>query len=552
MIPRGVVYAASVAVNPFQQLLPEPASNAGRPGNLDKRETGPVEKSGKQSDFARRLDREVDRRDKPHGEQDRSRVKSREGERTKESSLVRKKEPDAVLSREKPEPVKEGEDVKKNEAANENPVVRLENADQQIDPQVTLKILIAAIEDWLLKNLEELKTGLQKIDSGPGGSKGFSEDQLGPRFAIKAPHASLIESGIIDLTKSSLAAEILTPEVEVGDKAIGGKPDAASRHFIASGNAPRFNIHISKADTIVADNLISKADTIVADNLTRVNAESGEAVTRDSADGSQGKIAMDPSIFRGLKINADEISRPWWKVGGQENVRERSVNRIDAARLSDAQVIPNKTDGILTRLAELICRAERVIAQKSAVPLPEVTLETQPVTGARMPVQMNIQQPLNTSTPQVPVPVIKAEGPVFVEEIQRVVQDLGRESIMSVRFRLHPPELGQLVIEFRRDENGMRIEFHTQHPAVQKIIEDAGPKMIEKLAGMGVDIGSLDVSVGHGKGEEQGTTSPLDNPGNRPTQENLGNVDGNDLPGTEGSGQILYLKDRSSTIDMLM
>lgn len=551
MIPRGVVHAASVAVNPLQQLLPEPAGNAGRPGSLDKRETGQVEKPVKQSEFARRLDREVDRRDKPQGEQDRSRVKSREGERTEESSLVRKKEPDAVLSREKPEPVKEGEDVKKNEAANETPVVRLENADRQIDPQIALKIIIAAIEDWLLKNLEELKTGLQKIDSGPGGSKGFSEDQLGPRFAIKAPYASPIESGIIDLTKSSLAAEVLTPGVEVGDKVIGENPDAASRQFIASENTPRFNIHISNADKIMAD------------NLTRVNAESGEAVTRDSVYGSQGrdavdplilsgKNAMDPSILRGLKINADENSRPWWKVGGQGNARETGASRIDAARLFDAQVIPNKTDGILTRLAELICRAERVIAQKSAVPLPEVTLETQPVTGVRMPFQMNIQQSLNSSTPQVPVPVIKAEGPVFVEEIQRAVQDLGRESIMSVRFRLHPPELGQLVIEFRRDENGMRIEFHTQHPAVQKVIEDAGPKMIEKLAGMGVDVGSLDVSVGHGKGEEQGTTSPLDNPGNRPTQENLGNVDGNDLPGTEDSGQVLYFKDSSSIIDVLM
>jgi len=540
MIPRGVVHAASVAVNPLQQLLPEPVSNAGRPGSLEKRETGLVEKPREQSEFSKRLDREIDRRDKPQGEQDRSRAKSREEGRTEESSLVRKKEPDAVLSREKPEPVKAGEDVKKNEAANENPVARLENEDQQIDPQVALKNIMAAIEDWLLKNLEELEAGLQKIDSGPGGSKEFSEGQLGPRFAIKAPHASPIESGIIDLTKSSLAAEVLTPGVEVGDKVIGEKPDAASRQFIALENTPRFNIHISNADKIMAD------------NLTRANAESGEAVTRDSVDVTQGKSMVASSILKGLKINADENSRPWWKVGGQGNARETVAGRIDAARLSDAQVIPNKTEGILSRLAELISRAEGAISRKSAVSPPEVTLKTQPVAGARMPVQMNIQQPLNISTPQVPVPVIKAEGPVFVEEIQRAVHDLGRESIMSVRFRLHPPELGQLVIEFRRDENGMRIEVHTQHPAVQKIIEDAGPKMIEKLAGMGVDIGSLDVSVGHGKGEEQGTTSPLDNPGNRPTQENLGNVDGNDLPGTEGSGQVLYLKDRSSTIDMLM
>jgi len=222
--------------------------------------------------------------------------------------------------------------------------------------------------------------------------------------------------------------------------------------------------------------------------------------------------------------------------------------------LNGLEIVRGKGTDVISRIAELINRAERMFGQRIDISRPVVSVDGQPIADARAPFLVNLLLSASEIIAQDKAPVVvKPEGMLFVEDIQRAVQELGRESLTSIRLRLHPPELGQLVVEFRRDDNGLRIEFHTTHPAVQKILVDAGPKMIERLSDAGVDVGTLDVFVGHGNPGEQRTFSPLDNPDNPPTQVNIPGEGGTEMTGIDtDSGQILYWPVDSSTIDLMI
>jgi len=212
MIPRGILHAVSVAPDPLQNILPDQGQAVERARSPKDNQKPPVDRPVKRDDFANRLDREIERRDRPRMKYERDGAKSREGERTEGSSLERRaKEPDAVLSREEQKPFRNIKDIEKGETATELPVAKLEEANLEFEPRIfTLRHLVAAVEEWIAKNLELIDTGTRRVESGPGGRAGLNEDQLGPRFAIEAPTASQVKSGILN-QRNSISSRVLPP-----------------------------------------------------------------------------------------------------------------------------------------------------------------------------------------------------------------------------------------------------------------------------------------------------------------------------------------------------
>lgn len=555
MIPRGILHAVSVAPDPLQNILPDPGQAVERARSPQDNQKPPVDRPDKRDDFANRLDREIERRERPQEEQEQNRAEPKEGERTEGSSLERKaNESDAVLSREEQEPFRNIKDIKKGETATEVPGAKLEEANLEFEPRIfTLRHLVAAVEEWIAKNLELIDTGTLRVESGPGGRAGLNEDQLGPRFAIEAPTASQIKSGIFDATKLILAADISTPKDVVGDSTIGTNSTKGPAVVPSNNAVPAQN---SAPIPIEPDHAFSEEVSRVQVQVPAIpNVETEDPITGRMNRARSASTASPVKVQRQGEIAANDSTRPWWKVDNQVLKNEGTrVVRSDDSMLNGIEIVRGRGVDVISRIAELINRAERMFDQKIDISRPFVSVEGQSIADARVPFIVNL---LNSATnvsisDKAPV-VVKPEGMLFVEDIQKTVQDFGRESLTSIRIRLHPPELGQLVVEFRRDENGLRIEFHTTNPAVQKLLAEAGPKLIERLFNAGVDVGSLDVFVGHGNPGEQRTFSPLDNPDNPPNPANIPGDDGTDVTGIDtDSGQILYWPDESSTIDLMM
>jgi hypothetical protein len=152
-----------------------------------------------------------------------------------------------------------------------------------------------------------------------------------------------------------------------------------------------------------------------------------------------------------------------------------------------------------------------------------------------------------------PAEPLKLDTNILATEIERVARGIHQDVIARVRLSLHPPELGHLVVDFKHDENGLRVEFYTQNPTVQKALENLGPKMMERMEEAGVDVGSLDVFLNNGNAEDQRTFSPLDDPSRPPTLVGFGDeVMSGQEGGTIDTPPMMYLAYDGAAVDLLI
>jgi hypothetical protein len=88
-----------------------------------------------------------------------------------------------------------------------------------------------------------------------------------------------------------------------------------------------------------------------------------------------------------------------------------------------------------------------------------------------------------------------------------------------------------------------------------KAIQDAGPKMIEKLAESGIDLGSLDVFLGNGNEQGDKSFSPLDSPDKVHLLSESGvtgaQQESNEII-TGGSAKMMYFSNSDSSVDLLI
>jgi hypothetical protein len=442
-------------------------------------------------------------------------------------------------------PAKGKEDAAQSRAA-QIPAQILEKANDQLASQAKkIDLLIAAVEEWVLKQVEASEAGIRRVDnSGPGDRQGLSEDRLGPRFAIKAPTASPVNDKPIVAVKPSATAGPQAPLTEKaatelpnghGAKASDSADGGASKDIL---NPPLLGRSVPANPPLHDPALSSKT--------------AAEIYAADAADGKNKSDASRVDVAQITMGPRRENARPWWMVAGRDSGKGTDASRIDPLKSLQLEKPPDNNKGLFTRLAELISKAERIFNQKPDFMMNEQTgSEPQAVNRPLFQVTLLEPQTLANSGSQ---PAVKPDVALLIEDIQQTIDDSGRQSMMSVRIRLHPPELGHLVVEFRRDDNGMRIEFHTPHPAVQKALEDAGPKMIERLSQSGVDVGSLDVFLSNNGADGRKTYSPLDDPANRPglTAGGIGGETASQGGIALNATPLLYFADDSSRVDLLI
>jgi hypothetical protein len=97
------------------------------------------------------------------------------------------------------------------------------------------------------------------------------------------------------------------------------------------------------------------------------------------------------------------------------------------------------------------------------------------------------------------------------EEVQHLLDrvQLGREEA-SVRFRLHPPALGEVAVHLRMRDRKVELRLDAHSSEVGRILESNAPRLEAVLAQRGYVLGSFDVSVSGQRGERrwEGGTKP--------------------------------------------
>jgi len=451
------------------------------------------------------------------------------------------------------EAVKKAESYKSGDVS-QAPGVTEEDRDAVVDPQERkLDLLIKALEDWL-QSLINTEAGADRIvNQGPGGSGGLSGESLGPRFAIEAPDVlyAARESGEATDASATLRAEIpatldqglqrvLDDPSKLLDFIRDVKPQQSDRQVPVienEGNAAgRIREFIQ-----VQRNLVNFA--------MRGEGEVTNETTKAATDKTSAELIDQPVIKNNSKID------PWWKVRGDMEASVRGTRpRLDTSGIDEIEISRPARESVLARLTELMSRADAASREKFGLPNYNQTRANDQPLAFRAGLESLLMQPAGeTSQTAKAQPQAKPDVAIIVEDVRQAATEFGKEGMASVRLRLHPPELGQLVVEFKRDDNGLRVEFHTTNQAVFKAIQDAGPKMIEKLAESGIDLGSLDVFLNNGNEQGGKSYSPLDSPDSAIILNNAAHP-GESVETRETAGVMsrLYFASEDSTVDLMI
>ncbi len=550
MIPHGIIHAVPVAEILLPEKFPEPVRAAERPQSQPQ-----TEQARKESGFAKQLDREVQRRERNENNAPKNRGnEARKEERTKESDLAhRTKEPTTALKHEsRPEAVKRAESKKSGDVS-QAPGVTKEDTVAVVDPRKQkLDLLIQALEDWL-QNLLNTETGANGIaNQGPGGSNGLSGESLGPRLAIEAP-------AVMQAARDSGEAESAFAALR---DAIPGGLDQGMQRVLEDPSKLLDFIQAMKArqqeqssgETVNEGDKAGRIREFIQaqNNLLDSAARAGVDVSTDTGKTNAEKISAE--LIDQPVIKNDSKIGPWWKARGDMDASARGTQpRFDTSGIEKIEITPGR-ESVLARLTELMSRADAASHEKYGLPdYNQARSNDQPL-AFRAGLESLLMQPAGENAQTVKAqPQAEPDVAIIVEDVRQAVSEFGKEGMASVRLRLHPPELGQLVVEFKRDDAGVRVEFHTSNPVVYKAIHDAGPKMIEKLADAGIDLGSLDVFLNNGSEQGGKSFSPLDSPDNPVFLDNgvhVGEPVG--VLATAGAMSGLYFRSEDSIVDLLI
>lgn len=169
-------------------------------------------------------------------------------------------------------------------------------------------------------------------------------------------------------------------------------------------------------------------------------------------------------------------------------------------------------------------------------------ISTAEANSAQLAAQMNAQAMTQTAssqaTPQgaltapLATPAWQAQLSQQVGEQVNQLVNLRFHGDQVVRLRLHPAELGPLMITMKVDEQAAQLQFMSSHSQVRQAVEQALPQLRELLAEQGIDLNESSVSdhgqqeqqtAGHGNNARQGSeTSQLaDNSSDIPAESEI-------------------------------
>jgi len=562
MDPRGISHAASGAKVPF----PTSILDAGNPSAPDQ-----------SRQFAMELDREIQRQQRSPENSKPDGMQFREEERTKESNLDKTKGPQSAWENESRKPIDREGEINTGPQIRENKAPRKTTLYDDTKQAELVNDLPPALEEWVVNFLKAMLT--RRVDSpGPGGRIGPDEGELGPRFAIPAPTAINSLRGNSGVLQNQEAVRAEVPPTEGSASVTNITPNQSGEGGKAANpNTSDIDRRIVDLDALLLElngqpgsqnpeaasagrpgtipqplNTGTNASSAAKGNVESVFLAENKQTPNSEAASAEGQ-GLESSIKVNVITNGEAI----------RHLAELIGKAVEAANNAFKDIAQKGLEG-LTGDKEFILRAimddglgafesKEILKQMKPADNPAPVDKGPSVMNPTLEGMQNIlgkydQSDLrDLSNPQP----FKPDDASIAAEVERITRDFTQEMVTSVKLRLHPPELGNLVVEFKRDEHGLRIEFHTQNQAVLKALEEAGPKMMERLEKAGVDVGSLDVFLHNNGGMGHSIVSPLDNPNNSPDSTEF---DGDIVAGGEHDDTVSmrYLAYDSSIIDLVV
>lgn len=121
-----------------------------------------------------------------------------------------------------------------------------------------------------------------------------------------------------------------------------------------------------------------------------------------------------------------------------------------------------------------------------------------------------LQQPAaSTTTPtlateaasgRAAVPV-SPQHPAWGQQLGQQLVNMVMQGDNQLAIRLHPAELGPLMVNLQLDEQGAQLQFLSQQGQVRSAVEQALPQLRELLAQQGIELADAQVGSGSGEGK---------------------------------------------------
>lgn len=151
----------------------------------------------------------------------------------------------------------------------------------------------------------------------------------------------------------------------------------------------------------------------------------------------------------------------------------------------------------------------------SIVPVQQAFVEQAPLAAGAQAMAQNESNALNSQLTGLSVNTTSTVNPQFNGSLTAPLasagwqQQLGQQLVsMHVRqdnqmaLRLHPAELGPLMIQLKVDEKSAALQFSSQHAGVRSAVEAAIPQLRELLAEQGIQLSDSSVNDGNSFAEQ--------------------------------------------------
>ncbi|RUO35822.1 flagellar hook-length control protein FliK [Aliidiomarina sanyensis] len=164
----------------------------------------------------------------------------------------------------------------------------------------------------------------------------------------------------------------------------------------------------------------------------------------------------------------------------------------------------------------------------------QATLHGGPQAQPSVPEQINLQgmstaqgQPVAASSATLSAPLASAG---WQQQLGQQVLNMHMTQDHMVRLRLHPAELGPLMISMKVDEQAASMQFSSQNPNVRAAVEQALPQLRELLAEQGITLGDTDVRDQNSQENTREFTEFSDQVADNPSQENMREPESVEIP----------------------
>ncbi|MCH8493142.1 MAG: flagellar hook-length control protein FliK [Idiomarina sp.] len=255
-------------------------------------------------------------------------------------------------------------------------------------------------------------------------------------------------------------------------------------------------------------------------------AQNGQALTAANAGGA-GQGVLQSTLQSG-EIKAAITLPEQSKMNGAIPISENQLNALQQAAKESESVrasMPANAIQAFQHRAQLQQQAVNPQAPLAAVvPVKQAMADNQ--TNAMQ--QTNMAQPLglesnNSSNNLASMPQgMQANGAIsnplisaplasagWQQQVGQQVVNMHLRQDNQIALRLHPAELGPLMVNLKMDEQAASLQFTSANPQVRAALEAAIPQLRELLAEQGIQLSDSNVSDGHAEqqSEQQGSDS---------------------------------------------